>query len=343
MIPVGAKTGPLTVAINGYEAQSGQGVAILNPVITGFNPASVFVGQPLTVNGGGFGGAQGSSTINLAGQDLSTAVTAWTDTAVTLTVPVGVLAGDFLVHVGTHNSNPAPFSPRAEILSTTPAGVISGGTLSLHGRYFGSSIGSVSVGGGSATVIGWSDVAISISLTGSSGMHPITVHPAGAALPGNDYAFTILEPLQVQLTGIADGAACRSSSPPALGVVTAADADKVELLLNGKPAATSTTAPFTDLSLPLATTRNGRYTLTARATRNSEVVLSTPLQVEIVSLDGDVNGDGKVDTVDRDALVLILGLASGNPQYHAWYDTDADGSVTEADLSQVGYNFGKSI
>jgi hypothetical protein len=342
-VPSGAKTGVVTVAINGYEVQSTQTVSILNPVITGFNPASVFVGQPLTIVGVGFGATQGGSTLTLGVQDLTSQVSAWTDKAIALSIPVGVAAGDFTVHAG-HDSNAAPFSPRAEILTATPAAAISGETVTLIGRYFGATQGQVNAsGGGTVAITSWSDTAISLSLTAAPGAYTLTPAPAGAPLPGNDFAFPIEPALAVQLGGVADGSTLTPDTPPALTVTVPPDTEQVELLLNGVVVFTSTTAPYTDLSLPLSATHNGAYALTARAQRRSETADSAPLTVSVVSLPGDINGDGVVDNVDRDALVLELGLKAGDAQYHPWYDTDGDGVVTEADLSRIGYNFGKTL
>jgi hypothetical protein len=161
--------------------------------------------------------------------------------------------------------------------------------------------------------------------------------------PSNEISFNTLGLLTIELNGVNAGQVFRTSPPPLVGVTATANADKVELLLDGTPVAESITAPFDGLELPISTLHNGQYALQARATRGPETALSSSVSVQVISLEGDVNGDGVVDMNDRDALLPLIGLQSTDGGYRAWYDTDNDGAITEADLSRVGYNFGLSL
>jgi hypothetical protein len=54
---------------------------------------------------------------------------------------------------------------------------------------------------------------------------------------------------------------------------------------------------------------------------------------------GDVNADGRVDAADAAAYDGMLGLASADPAYIPFFDSDLDGIITEADAGVIGYYF----
>lgn len=63
--------------------------------------------------------------------------------------------------------------------------------------------------------------------------------------------------------------------------------------------------------------------------------------VYIFNQPGDVNADGNVDQLDMDAFPAMVGLASGEPGFIPFYDTDLDGTVRENDAAGIGYYWGQ--
>lgn len=341
-VPVGAITGAVQIVIEAVMAQSDVPLTILNPYITSIDPAVGFVEQALTIDGANFGDSQGSSSVAIGPADVSSAVTSWSDNQIVLTVPDGVQQGAVVVTVSGVSGNGVEFTPRAEIVGINTSLAQASEEITLGGRYFGASQGSVHLQSGQAqTVISWSDNAITFDLTGNAGPDSLYV-TTSAGIDSNRLDLTIEAPLSVAISGLDPGTFYTPLSAPSIGVATAPNADSVELFIDGVLIGTSITAPFTDLVLPVGALTNGGHTVTLTAHRRSIVANSSPAPVKVYSLVGDINGDGTVDDGDRDALGPLVGLESGNALFLPWYDTDADGLVTEADLSAVGYFFGNT-
>lgn len=77
----------------------GGGAVAAAPVVTSATPASILVGEPLLIQGSNFGPAQGTTgRVLIAGVDAGT-VYHWTDTRITVEVPVGSVGGGVLVPI----------------------------------------------------------------------------------------------------------------------------------------------------------------------------------------------------------------------------------------------------
>jgi hypothetical protein len=100
--------------------------------------------------------------------------------------------------------------------------------------------------------------------------------------------------------------------------------------------------PFYSIQIDPTKMLNGRYTLFARAYRLSEVSTAS-ITFDVLSLVGDVNGDGIVDDLDTVLLGSFVGLSSGSPRYRAYRDPNLDGMIDERDASLIGYNYLQSI
>lgn len=69
------------------------GTALAAPTITSIRPQAVLIGEPVVIQGSGFGSSQGSAgRVTFGGVDAGT-VYHWTDTRITVEVPVGSLVG----------------------------------------------------------------------------------------------------------------------------------------------------------------------------------------------------------------------------------------------------------
>lgn len=98
-----------------------------DPVITLLNPNHGAVGDSVTITGTTFEAAQGAGTVTFNG--VPATVTAWADTSITVTVPVGATTGNVVV---TNNTGDAS----AGVLWTldAPAPAAAGGTTPALGR-----------------------------------------------------------------------------------------------------------------------------------------------------------------------------------------------------------------
>jgi hypothetical protein len=50
---------------------------------------------------------------------------------------------------------------------------------------------------------------------------------------------------------------------------------------------------------------------------------------------GDGNGDGKLDTVDRDLFLAALGSSEGDPEYLWYFDRNGDGVIDNKDPTRA--------
>ena len=74
-----------------------------NPLITGLMPNPAVVGQALSISGQHFGPSQGSSSVTVNG--VTATISSWSDSLITLPVPVGSATGKVIVTVGLMPSN----------------------------------------------------------------------------------------------------------------------------------------------------------------------------------------------------------------------------------------------
>jgi IPT/TIG domain len=111
-VPALATTGPVVVTV-GLGVSNGVNFIVHPPIITSLSPASGPVGSSVTITGLRFGAAQGTSTVTFSNSTTGTAVTnysSWSDTSITVQVPVGAPTGTVVVIVGGMPSNGAAFT-----------------------------------------------------------------------------------------------------------------------------------------------------------------------------------------------------------------------------------------
>ena len=135
--------------------------------ITSLNPPAGPTGMPITIVGSGFG-IQDAKTVGFNG--VTASIVSWSDTAITATVPSGLVLGDVTVLIqlqrgfGTSNSVTFTITPGVSQISPSIAPVQT--PLTITGTSFGASQGSsaVSVGGVNATPSVWSETSITVPL-----------------------------------------------------------------------------------------------------------------------------------------------------------------------------------
>jgi hypothetical protein len=343
-VPEPAVSGPVGVLITGVVAYTDNELTILNPVIGELDPNPGFVDQAMTIRGFNFGAAKDPGDVLLfGGAPYAGLISSWSDSTIQILIPVDAVASDVQLFKDVVPSNIVEFRPRAEILSVDNDGYQAGEEITLTGRHFGAGTGTAELEDSTPLpVTSWGDTSVSLLLDGTAGAHTITLVTIDNGV-SNEFDYVLGEPLSVELSGFTEGQTYRLGDDTLAGVTTAADAELVELLLAGTVIASSDTAPFDTLELIIASFVNGAYDVELRASRRAITVTSDPLGILLYSLVGDVNADGLVDALDRDALVPLIKTPITPTELMPWWDTDEDGSVTESDLSQVGYNFGNFL
>lgn len=109
-VPTGATTGPVVVTVGGRASNplSYTVTAPPAPTLTNLSVTSGAVGTTVIATGTNFGSPQGTSTITF--NAVAAAVSAWSTTSITCTVPTTATTGPVLVTVGGVNSNSITFT-----------------------------------------------------------------------------------------------------------------------------------------------------------------------------------------------------------------------------------------
>lgn len=182
-------------------------VASASPSITGFLVDGVAsnIGPPgasLTILGSGFAASQGFSTATLNGTPVAgngVRATSWSDTSIVVTIPTTATSGPVIVKVSGVSSNAMNFSIGALISSISATTAPVGSTITITGAGFGTSVGTVTFGGATATTTSWTAASIQAQVPNAATAGSIIVSVGGQA--SNGAAFT---PTPV-ITGISPG------------------------------------------------------------------------------------------------------------------------------------------
>ncbi|HLJ29310.1 MAG TPA: IPT/TIG domain-containing protein [Candidatus Angelobacter sp.] len=197
IVPASAVTGNVYV-INGTPPSNtvaSNGINFTVPlVLNGISPASGIIGTSVTLFGSSFGASQGSSMVTFNG--VSAAVTSWSDTTITATVPFAATTGAVVVTVGGQSSNGIAFTvPPPSISLATWNGAV-GSTLTIYGTNIGSSQGAstVTLNGQTLTPASWngSTITAPVPSGATSGNVVVTV----GNQPSNAVPFTVWPVIQ---------------------------------------------------------------------------------------------------------------------------------------------------
>ncbi len=191
-VPAGATaTGNVTVTVGGVAASQPFTVAPA-PQVTSLAPASGLPGTPVVINGVNFGSgasySNGGNTVTFGG--VVATVTSWTDTSVSVVVPVGARSGPVVVTVGVDASNGAafvvPYGPT--IQSVTPNAGPVGATIVISGSELGTN-GIVTFNGVTAATAAWSSTSVTATVPSGASTGPVLVNVGGT--PTNALPFTV--------------------------------------------------------------------------------------------------------------------------------------------------------
>jgi carbon monoxide dehydrogenase subunit G len=235
-VPTGATTGDVVVTATGVPS-NGVMFTVTEPVLTSISPTAISPGMQMTLNGTGFGAAQGSGSVIL-GTEANGTVVSWSNTRIVATVPAELEPGNAEVKQSGVTSNGIAFTVIAPTLtSISPTAISPSIQMTLTGTGFGSAQGNGSVILGpeaTGTVVSWSNTKIVVTVPSELVPGNASVTQNGAT--SNGIAFTVVAPtlanispsaispaMQVTLTGTGFGSAQGNGSvalgPEATGTV----------------------------------------------------------------------------------------------------------------------------
>jgi hypothetical protein len=261
----------VTVTVNG---QTSNGLRFtVTPNILSLSPAAATVGTLINITGTSFGATQNAGTVTFNG--ITAAPVSWSNTSITMAVPVGATSGSVVVTVGDLTSNGANFvvliPPSIAALSPTSGSL--GTPVSITGTNFGAVQGGsiVAFNGVAAVPSSWSNTGIVAAVPAGASTGNIVVTVTG--LPSNAIGFTVL-PIQVSLTSTQS--AVTISQPVSLSATVQNDSLNAGVLwsTSGGILQTQSSAAAT-----FSSTAAGVFTVTATSVTDPTVSASTELAV----------------------------------------------------------------
>jgi len=165
------------------QGQPNIGGFLVNGVASSTGP----VGATLTIQGTGFGSPQGFSTATLNGTYLAgngVRPISWSSTSIVATIPNTASSGPVIVKVLGRGSLPVTFSIGAVITGVSPGTALAGSAVTISGNGFGTSVGTVTFNGTTATTTSWNDSSIVANVPNTATPGPIVVTVNGVASNG---------------------------------------------------------------------------------------------------------------------------------------------------------------
>jgi IPT/TIG domain/FG-GAP-like repeat/FG-GAP repeat len=204
-VPAGTTSGPVVVQVNGVSSNGAQFTVAQNLQITTLSPVSGAVGTVITIAGNGFGATQGASTVKF--QTAVATPISWSDSSITVAVPIGAATGMVTVTVGSASTS-ASFSivPSPTISSLSPASATVGSLVTITGSNFGSIQGSstVTFNGVTASPTSWNSGSIMVPVPSGATSGLVLVKVNGVS--SNASQFTVAQNLQISSLSPASGA-----------------------------------------------------------------------------------------------------------------------------------------
>ena len=197
-VPSGATTGPVVVRTSGGQSSAGVSftVTLPAPVISRLDPNSGLVDASVTIEGSNFGSQTGSVTFN--GTTAST--TSWDTDEIQTSVPDGATSGPVVVRTsGGQSSAGVTFTvtlPAPVISRLDPDSGLVDASVTIEGSNFGSSSGTVTFNGTTASTTSWDADEIQTSVPSGATTGPVVVRTSGGQSSAG-VTFTVTLPAPV--------------------------------------------------------------------------------------------------------------------------------------------------
>ncbi|PYX58507.1 MAG: hypothetical protein DMG76_08590, partial [Acidobacteria bacterium] len=180
-------TGPVIVTVNSVSSPAGVTFTMIKPVITSLTPPAAERGGSITLNGSGFGGSQGNSTVQF--NNAVAGVNSWSNTSITVTVPANATNGPVTVTEDGVTSSGVQFTvlEQVSVTGVSPNVGPVGSTITITGAGFGAtqSNSTANLYGATATsIVSWSDTQIVALVPAGAATGAVNVQVAGITAYG---------------------------------------------------------------------------------------------------------------------------------------------------------------
>lgn len=188
VVPTGATTGNVVVTAAGGVSSTGANFTVATaPSITSLTPTSGEPGASVTITGTNFTTITGTVTFN--GQVASTS--SWSNASIVAVVPNGASSGNVVATASGLQSNSVAFTVLVpSITSLNPTSGSPGVSVTITGTNFGTSAGTVTFAGQSASITSWSDSSIVAVVPSTASTGAVVVNNGG--LQSNSITFTVV-------------------------------------------------------------------------------------------------------------------------------------------------------
>ena len=260
-----------------YDSQITVPLPTAPPVISSLTPNAATIGSVITITGTGFGANRGTSTVTFNQSRLAT-VTAWSDTSISVMVPVFALTGSVVVNVSGLASNGSSFTVNPKINNITDtfgtyvASAITGSQLTINGSGFGSTKGTstITFNGVTAATTIWNDGGITATVPAGANTGPVVVTVNGHA--SNTPIFNVIP----HVDSVTPGAATVGGAVTIAGSGFGSAQGSSTVNFNGI-ASTPTSWSTTSISAPLPPAATGPVVITVNGLpSNSATFTATP-------------------------------------------------------------------
>lgn len=179
---------PVVATVSG-QASVPYELRVLPHLLT-ISPTTVFGTGNVTVTGTNFGAAQGASAVGI--NMTPGTVVSWSNTSIVFTPPtLGAGSYDAVAYVGGELSNTLPVTLAPRIAALSPAAGPVNTLLTISGQAFGPAAGSVTVGGGNATIVAWYPAKVTVSVPAlPAGQQPVVLTVNGVASNASSFKVT---------------------------------------------------------------------------------------------------------------------------------------------------------
>jgi RHS repeat-associated protein len=185
-------SGPVTVTVSSVTSPANIMFNVIKPTISSLTPPAAQGGATITLTGAGFGSSQGTSMVQF--NSVAAAIDSWSDTAVSVTVPLNATTGPVTLTEAGIASNGVTFtvSSPLTISGISPSYGPPGTTVTILGSGFGASQSnsSVSFYGASSTASSWSDTQIVTEVPTGASSGGVSIGVGGMYVTGQFFTRT---------------------------------------------------------------------------------------------------------------------------------------------------------